>query len=79
MSCSRRRAKAIARRENIARAATWREENRAFFEHGTTPASASSVSVCSCGAQAFTRDPHGFSNEEYADFDSMHAYCGEEF
>lgn len=74
MSAARRRAKAIARREYVTEL-THRREDRAFFEHGTIPDSARSVSLCSCGAASYTRDPHGFTNEELDNWESVHSFC----
>lgn len=59
-----------ARRKRIL---TERRENGLFFAHGTFPASAHCCAVCSCGARAFSRDPHGFLE----DFDAAHACCDE--
>jgi len=50
-----------------------RRENALFFARGTIPASALAVSVCSCGASAFSRDAH----DGLDDFDDAHAYCDE--
>jgi len=52
---------------------TRRREDRAFFEKGTVPASARSVSMCSCGSVAFSRD----GRDDLLDFDEAHAYCDE--
>ena len=70
--CARRRAKAIARRDNVT-ALTHRREDAAFYEHGTIPASATAVTICSCGARAFARGEH----PDLSDFDASHAYCDE--
>lgn len=74
--CSRRRAKAIARRENVQRI-TERIEDREFYENGTIPASATSVSICSCGAKSFARGTDDADYEAMESWDSAHAYCDE--
>lgn len=52
-----------------------RREDALFFGRGTFPASACSISMCSCGARMFTRDPRDF--DALADFEQAHAYCDE--
>lgn len=61
----RRRAKAIRNRHHV--------EDMAFYREGTTPASSTAVSICSCGARSFTRDESG----DLDDFDTMHQLCDE--
>ncbi|HKY57630.1 MAG TPA: hypothetical protein VJL80_06300 [Aeromicrobium sp.] len=76
--CQRRRAKAIARRENVARLVE-RIEDRAFYENGTIPASATAVNMCSCGAQMFFRGE--LSEDDWNAQDEWHythADCGSE-
>ena len=67
--CARRRAKAIARRDNVT-ALTHRREDAAFYEHGTIPASSMGFATCPCGARAFTRGADGLD-----DFYNEHASC----
>ena len=70
--CARRRAKAIARRQWITDM-VHKVEDLAFYEHGAIPASSTAVSICSCGARAFTRAEDG----DLSDFNDAHAYCDE--
>lgn len=63
--CSRRRRKAIERRHRV--------EDSEFWREGRIPASAVEVSICCCGATAFSRNP----DEHLDDFAEQHAYCGE--
>lgn len=56
---------------------TRRREDSLFYGHGQFPASATSMTICSCGARAFSRGPDDW--EFMADFDAAHAYCDETF
>lgn len=71
--CARRRARSVARRENVARIVE-RIEDKAFYENGTIPASATSASICVCGARSFSRGDldHDAENDWY----DAHAECG---
>lgn len=62
------------RHDRAKRVITHRRENALFFARGTIPASALAVSMCSCGAAAFSRDPYGRGLD---DFNDAHAYCDE--
>jgi hypothetical protein len=61
------------RHDRRKRVLTERREDALFYGRGTFPASGHGFAICSCGARAFTRDPHG----DLSDFDEMHAYCDE--
>jgi hypothetical protein len=71
---------ATRRREQAAKREAWLIELRQeramqrFFIDGTIPADAQAVSICSCGARAFTfaADDYDFARE----FDEAHACCG---
>jgi hypothetical protein len=73
MSVQKRRRQAISRRRWVTEL-VHRHEDRRFYEHGTIPPSATAVSLCSCGARAFSREEHA----DMSDFDAMHAYCDDE-
>lgn len=70
----RRRAKSTARQERVT-AIVHKVEDKAFYEHGTIPASSTAVSICSCGARAFVRGTDDFDG--LRDFDDAHVYCDE--
>lgn len=61
------------RHDRLKRVRTHRREDALFFGRGTFPASGHGFAICSCGARAFTRDPHG----DLSDFDAAHAFCDE--
>lgn len=61
------------RHARLKRIRTERREISLFFGRGTFPASAHSCAICSCGARAFSRDPHDLLD----DFQNAHAYCDE--
>lgn len=63
------------RHNRLKRNATERRELAVFFARGTFPRSAVCCAVCSCGARAFSRDPH----DMLEDFDAAHAYCDEDY
>lgn len=63
------------RHDRRKRVLTRRREDAIFFARGTFPASACAIAMCSCGARAFSRDPHDNLAEDFYD---AHAYCGEE-
>lgn len=71
MTAKMRRRRRHDRRKSIL---TRRREDALFFAHGTFPASAVSLAVCSCGARAFSRGGEGRFREE---FDEQHSYCNE--
>lgn len=51
----------------------WREDS-VFFATGRVPASATSISMCSCGAVAFTR---GRDRGLIEEFSEAHAWCND--
>ncbi|MCC2031801.1 hypothetical protein [Microbacterium allomyrinae] len=63
------------RHDRRKRILTQRREDALFFARGTFPASATSFTMCSCGARAFAR---GRDDSFLDDFDAAHAYCDEE-
>ena len=71
MTAKMRRRRRHDRRKRIL---VGRREDGMFFAHGTFPASAVSIAVCSCGARAFSR---GDENRFHEDFDERHSYCSE--
>lgn len=73
MSAAKRREKAVKRRGWVAELRQERAMQR-FFVDGTIPADAKAVSMCSCGARAFTFAEHDY--EFSREFDEAHAYCG---
>ena len=52
---------------------THRREIGVFFAHGNFPSDARVCAICSCGARAFSTDPH----DNLDDFNDAHAYCDE--
>lgn len=60
------------RHDRRKRVLTHRREDALFFARGTFPASARAMSVCVCGARAFSRDAHGSFLDEFND---QHGYC----
>lgn len=74
MSAKMKRRRRQARHKRALVTRRHRAEDRRFFEDGTIPASARIAALCSCGARAFSRDPH----DDLDDFDQAHAYCDEE-
>lgn len=61
------------RQDRLKRIRAERRELGLFFARGVFPASARSFAVCSCGARAFSRDPH----DTLDDFDNAHSYCAD--
>lgn len=74
MSAKMKRRRRQARHKRALVARRHRAEDRRFFKDGTFPASACSFAVCSCGARAYSRDPHDW----LGDFAEDHAYCDEQ-
>lgn len=73
---ARRRAKAIRNRENVSQIVE-AIEDREFFETGRIPASATSASICCCGARSFSRGEADEAARDAArDWDDAHADCG---
>jgi hypothetical protein len=72
MSVQKRRRQAVNRRRWVTEM-QHRHEDRRFYEQGTMPLSAVAVSICSCGARAFSRSPE----DRLDDFDDIHAFCDE--
>lgn len=75
MSDKMKRRRRHARHKRVVAERRYRAEDRRFFEDGTIPASARALSVCSCGARAFSRAPH----DHLDDFADAHTYCDESF
>ena len=73
MSAKMKRRRRQARHKRVLMERRHRAEDRRFFEDGTFPASANIIAVCSCGARAFSRNPHDHLDE----FAEAHAYCDE--
>lgn len=61
------------RHDRMKRVRAIRTENALFFGRGTIPATATSVSMCLCGAVAFSRD----RRDDLSDFSDVHSYCDE--
>lgn len=58
------------RHDRRKRTALRRREDGLFYAHGTIPATATAVSICSCGARAFAR-----GGVDLDDFHESHDWC----